>query len=533
MLNLTLILVAAAIGHGIARWRGLPAIPLMVAMGLVLGVTGVLGPAAGLRDTLLLGLTFLMFVVGAELDPSAIRRRWRAAMLLAVVQFAFIGGLGLLAARLLEFPPRTAVFVALAVASSSTLVVVAMLRRREQVFEDTGRMALAVVLIQDLLVILLLPAVTAESAAELAGGVGATLLLLGMAAALSLLVMPRAVPRLEFDEEPLLLLVLATLFVFVGAASWMGLPPVVGAFIAGFAVCRFPVNALVRGPVASLSDFFLALFFVTLGATIEFSDPRQVLLDAVLLGSLLVFAPLLLVPIARRLGLSARSSIEVTGLLAQCGELGIAVMLVGVAGGYVDQASFDTIVVVAVATLLLAPVLSSDAATWRLMRRVWRPRLRGVEMVGGSASSARPVLFLGCGTSTRRLIRRLREDGHPVLAVDDDAGVVAALREEGVSVVRGDGADARLLRELGAGRASVIVSTMRRQADQRRLLAIAGSVPVVIRTFDASRVRGLEARGAIVVSEADAAAEAFLVWFDGDSSLRETEFNADSRSSLR
>lgn len=506
-----IILVAAALGHGLARWRGLPSIPLMLVMGLGLGATGVLGAPAGLQDTLLLGLTFLLFVVGAELDPATIVRTRRRAMILATAQFLVVGGIGFLAADALGFPTRTAAYIGLAATSSSTLVVVALLRRREQIFEDTGRLAIAVVLLQDLLVILLLPLVSADDVPGAARGIGATMLMLALAAVLAWFVMPRVIPRLEFDEEPLLLLLLATLFAFVGLAEWLGVPPVVGAFLAGLTLCRFPVNAIVRGPVASLSDFFLALFFVALGATVQFIDLRQVLVDALLLASVLVVAPLMLVPVARRVGLTARSSIEVSGLLAQCGELGIAVMLVGVAGGHVDQAAFSTVTLVAVATLLLAPALSSDAATWRLMRRVLPPRrggLRSLPPMNGH------TLFLGCGTSTRELIRHLRGSGEQVVAVDDDAAVVAELRAEGVTVIRGDGADPHLLRHLAVRRAAVIVSTMRRRTDQQRLLRLAGPAPVIVRTFDAGTARDLEARGAIVVSESEAAADGFLAWFD-------------------
>jgi Kef-type K+ transport system membrane component KefB len=517
-----IIVVGAAVAHGLARWRGLPTIPLMLAVGLAIGASGVLGPGADLQDTLLLGLTFLLFVVGAELDPAAVARRARAAILLGVVQFVFIGGLGVLAARLLDFPPRTAAFIGLAVASSSTLVVVQLLRRREQIFEETGRLAIAVVLVQDLLVILLLPVVGADDGAGMLRGLGATVLLLGLALGLAFLVMPRVIPRLEFDEEPLLLLVLAILFAFAGFAAWLGLPPVIGAFFAGLTLSRFPVNALVRGPVASLSDFFLALFFVALGATVEFGDLRQLLLDAVLLAAMLLLAPIMLVPFVRRAGLTARSSIEVAGLLAQCGELGIMVMLVGLSRGMVGQAAFDTVTLVAVATMLIAPALSSDAATWRLMRRIV-PARRDPHL--GAVDGH--VLFLGCGSSTRRLIGQLRAEGREVVAVDDDEAVVAALREDGVRVVRGDGADPHLLRRLGVRRAAVIVSTMRRRADQERLLRVAGDVPVVVRTFDSEGVGELASRGAIVISESDAAAERFLDWFEASGGGRTSGIGAD------
>ncbi len=106
----------------------------------------------------------------------------------------------------------------------------------------------------------------------------------------------------------------------LGLAYWLGVPLETGAFLAGLAMSRFPVSGLVGGQLGSLSDFFLAVFFVTLGVLFGTIAPDlktfEVLFNGVLLASILLLA-LLLVPLARQLGLTTRSSIEVTNLLAQ------------------------------------------------------------------------------------------------------------------------------------------------------------------------------------------------------------------------
>lgn len=525
MLTLMVLLVAAAAAHAIAVRRRLPSIPVLIATGLLLKAAGVLDPLAAkdadtLRDALVLGLTFLVFVVGAELDP-AIVGRWRGpAIVFGVAQFLFIGLCGTIAAFALDAAPRTAACIGVAVASSSTLVVVAMLRRREQVFEDVGRMALGVVLVQDLLVVLALPVVTGEDASTMATGFVATLALGGVAVAVGRWAMPAVVASLERHEEPLLLLVLGTLFGFAGLADLLGVPPAVGAFLAGVMFARHPVQGLVRGPMASLAHFFVAVFFIALGASVVLTDLRQVALDGLIIASVLLLAPILLVPLAVRSGLTTRASIELTGLLAQCGELGLAVMLVGLAHGVVDERAFATIVVVAAATMLAAPALSSDAATWRIMHGLSRLRRRpGPGLPDDLEDHA---VFIGCGSATRRLIAEIGATGRSVIAVDDDQAVVDALRREGVPAMRGDGANPWLLRRLGLRRAAIIVSTMRRRRDQVRLLQLAVSTPVVLRVFDPGAARALaDAAGPddVIVCEAEAAESALLEHLDADAGI--------------
>lgn len=514
MLQVMLILIAASIGLGLSARFRVPSIPLMILAGVLLGVTGWMGESADLENTLLLGLTFLLFIIGAELDFEAIGNQKRAALGFGLVQFVLLGGVSVGAAQLMDFDTKASLYIGLAIASSSTLIVVTLLRRREHFFESFGRLAVGVVLLQDLLVILLLPVLTGESAAEAASGVGATAGLIVVAVLGSHWVAPRIMLRLEHEEELLLLVMLALLFGFVGLAHWLGLPEMTGAFLAGLTLSRFPVNGLVRGQLGSLADFFLALFFVSLGVLMGMIaprlDPQQVLLNGILLAAILLLAPFLLVPLARRFGLTTRSSIEVTNLLAQSGELSLVVVLLGRDRGHIDESVLGTIVVLTVITMVVSPLISSDQVTWRIMHLLPGPRRLGI-----SVDHHDHLIFIGCGTSTRELIREAAAAGEKVVAVDDDSAVIEKLTGiDGVEPVRGDGADPWLLRRLGVRDAKLIVSTMRRKTDHERLLRLCDDTPVILRTFEHDIAEELRTKGAIVISESDEAERVFLKWFD-------------------
>jgi CPA2 family monovalent cation:H+ antiporter-2 len=512
MLEMMLLLIAASVGLGLSAKFRVPSIPLMILGGVALGVTGWMGETGDLQNTLLLGLTFLLFIVGAELDLTAVGERKRAAIVFGLVQFALLGAISLGAAMWMGFGLRAGLYIGLAIASSSTLVVVTLLRGREQYFESFGRLAIGVVLLQDLLVILLLPVLLAESYGQMGRGVGGTVALVALAWACARWLVPMLMLRLERDEESLLLVMLATLFAFVGLAYWLGVPPMSGAFLAGIALSRFPVSGLVRGQMASLSDFFLAVFFVSLGVLLVMLAPlidvEQVLFHGVVLASILLLTPFMLVPLARRFGLTTRSSIEMTNLLAQCGELSLVVVLLGFDQGHLDASAVSAIVVLAVITMVVSPILSSEAVTWRVMHV-----LPGSRSVGEPVSYTGHLVFLGCGTSTRKLILRAVEAGHTVVAVDDDSAVVELLRNSGVEAIRGDGADPWLLRRLGIRNAKVVVSTMRRKRDHERLLRLAGDTRVIVRTFEPATADALRSQGATVVVESLAASDRFMEWF--------------------
>lgn len=511
MITVMLILAAAATGFALATWRRLPIAPILLLVGIALNATGLLTGGPLLHSNLLLGLTFLVFVVGAELDIVRVGEQVGAAVRVGIAQFAVLGAIGLGAARLLGFDWLTACYVGLAVTASSTLLVVTLLQQRQQLFEPFGRLVVGALLVQDVLVVLLLPVLTHADE-----GAGAIVLAVAATGGLILLtwlcvrwLSPLLLLRMGLDEESMLLSVLALLFAFMGLAYALNVPVVIGAFLAGVGMSGFPVSGVVRGQLTSLADFFLAVFFVTLGASVTLPDLRQLALEGILLTSVLLVTPPLVMLIARRAGLTMRSSVEAAHLLAQCGEFSLVVMLLGVERGHVSENVLAAMLMLVVVTLTLTPWLSSDAVAWQMMR--WIPGQRQ------RPTGERPrghVLLLGCGRHTRTVLDRLLAQGQTVLVVDDDAGVIDQLRRCGVPALRGDGADYHLLRHAGARDARVIVSTMRRLHDNERLLRFARDPVVLVRVFTPAAGERIASLGGVPIVESDAAADEFLRWFD-------------------
>lgn len=511
MTTITIILAAAAAGFGLATWWRLPPAPLLILLGVALRVSGVLDGQATLQNALLLGLTFLVFFVGAELDVTRVGDQRRTAVRVGLAHIAMLGTFGLLAAALLRFNLLQTLYLALAVTASSTLSVLTLLHQRQQSVEPFGRLVVGVLLLQDIFVILLLPVLTraTDGVWAIAGGVAGTIALIALTGACIRWISPLLLLRLDLDEECTLLAVLAVLFGFVGLAHAMGLPLVTGAFLAGVAFSSFPVSGMVRGQVTSLADFFLAVFFVTLGASVQIPGLRHLLLEGILLIGVLLLTPPLVILMVRRAGLTARSSIETAHLLAQCGELSLVVGLLGVAKGHIGQNVLAVIVLVAIITMSTMPLLATDAVTWQLMRRLpGRRRTEAIERLRDH------ILLLGCGRHMKDLLDQLLRQGQPLVVVDEDAGVIDALRTAGVPAIRGDGADYRVLRSVRARDARVIISTMRRQRDHERLLRFVSGPHVLVRVFDPTEAERCEALGATVVVESEAAAREFFEWFD-------------------
>jgi monovalent cation:H+ antiporter-2, CPA2 family len=278
MIAIFILLAAAAVGFGISRWLRLPAIPLLLVAGLGTSLLGIIPPDEILQQTLVLGLTFLVFVAGIELNPRRVGAQKRAALKVGIAQFLLLGlagggvawAMGLTAAdgalpgagdhRQLDAggrpPPPAAPAALRAVRAAGD--------RRPPAAGPAGHPA-------D-------PAPRARPGREfgaMAAGLGAALLLVLLAYVCLRWVTPFIVLRLKPDEEHLLLTVLALLFVFIGLAELMDLPVVAGAFLAGVSLSGFPVSGVIRGQLSSLSDFFLAIFFTAFGALLTLPTANE------------------------------------------------------------------------------------------------------------------------------------------------------------------------------------------------------------------------------------------------------------------
>src|SRR5690606_27749085 len=275
---------------------------------------------------LVLGTMLLLFVSGIELNPRRTRRQRRLAIRVGALQFVLIGAAGLLVALLLGYRGMPVVYLALALAASSTLVVVRLLQRRGQLFEPFGRLVLGVLLLQDLLVLLMVPAVTdlPDGLGAVAIGITATAALAGLSYAVLTMLAP-SMEQLDDEPEVMLLVLLGVLFAFLGLADVLALPLVTGAFLACVAVSPYPLRGMARTLLASIAEFFSALFFLSLGALIGIPGMRELAHALVFAVVVIGITPPLVMIIAERAGMSSRPAIESGLLLAQTSELSLVI----------------------------------------------------------------------------------------------------------------------------------------------------------------------------------------------------------------
>ncbi|MEP4807103.1 MAG: cation:proton antiporter, partial [Luteolibacter sp.] len=149
-----LLLATAAVAYGLAKFFRLPSIPVLIGGGMALRLSGVVPPELeigeeGAGNMLELGLVFLVFASGVELNPGRFKRYGKAVLWVAAVQFCLAMGVGFLCAKWMGLETLEAVYMGGGLAASSTLVVLRHLQNRKAMFEPYGRVVTGVLLVQD------------------------------------------------------------------------------------------------------------------------------------------------------------------------------------------------------------------------------------------------------------------------------------------------------------------------------------------------------------------------------------------------
>lgn len=518
-----LLLASAAVAYGLARYFRLPSIPILIGAGMSLSLAG-LAPKEieiggdGAADMLELGLVFLVFASGVEMNPRRFKRFGKAVVWVAGVQFSLAMGVGFLSAKWMGMGSLEAVYMGGGLAASSTLVVLRHLQNRKAMFEPYGRVVTGVLLLQDVALVLLIVLLSRVDGGgwDIGKAIFEVLVMGGIAWIAQRFVIPKLVFRFKPDEENLLLWLVAVLLAFAGVAAWLKLPLIAGAFAGGFVFSAFPLNGLVRGQLSSLVDFFQAMFFVALGAILGVPEPGLWMQAALYSVVVIVVTPPLVALVAEWRGLNARAGIESGLLLAQTSEYSLLLGLGGVMLGHVSPDTFSILALTTVLTMVMTPILGREQVANFLLP--FHP-LRKKGRISGAPEGH--VLILGFGAAGMWTLKPLLAQGEKVLVVDDDAVVCAALAKRGIPYLRGDGAEEEVLEKAGARNAKLVIASMRRVGDSLTVLRYVQGVPVVARVFEEGDADLILSAGGRPVMNSMAAADTFMAWLENNDRVKD------------
>jgi CPA2 family monovalent cation:H+ antiporter-2 len=460
-----------------------------------------------------LGVLFLMFMIGLELSAARLwsLRRWvfGAGSAQVLISAALIAAALLLLGQRVE----TSIILGLVLSLSSTAVVMQLMTEQHTTATRLGQATFSILMLQDLAVVpllILIGVLTKGSGAGVATLVLVTLAKAGAAIALIYLVggrvirpLFRAFARRHQPDVFMALILLSTLGI-AGISAAAGLSMALGALIAGLLLAETEFKHEVELMIEPFRGLLMGLFFMTVGMGM---DARQVgdaplWLAGAVLGLVAIKAAVVAL-LFRTGGLNWGRAIEGGLLLGQGGEFAFIVIGYAMAGGLVEPALGQRVMLAVGLSLFITPLL---ARLGRTIGDRWELRLHANAAhhdEGELASVRGRIIIAGYGRVGQMLGKLLAAQEIPFVAFENDARLASELHRQGLPVFFGNASRAELLRRVHAHEAPAIVLTM--DHPQSALQAVRGirrefpEIPLFARARDEQQARLLKLAGATVV----------------------------------
>jgi Kef-type K+ transport system membrane component KefB len=470
------IIFAAAAGQ-LAKLARQPTILGYVLGGVALGAPLGLGLVSNPESIELIsemGLIFLLFIIGLEIQLPELARLGKSTFAVGLVQFGGCVGLGMLLFRPLgvEGGRFTLLYLAICAALSSTLIVVKLLHDKAEIHTTSGRLTIGVLVLQDIFAIVFMaiqPSLLEPQLGTLARSLGYAVALVALSFAVSRYVLGPVFRWAAKVPELVLLTSIGWCFGVAGLAQMAGLSREMGALFAGMSIAAFPYGADVSAKLAGIRDFFVTLFFVSLGLKLPVPTLGTLELSLAAAGIVLVTRLVTIVPTAWLLHLGLRTGTVTALNLAQISEFSLVILGLGVTYGHVTPALQSTVL----AAMLLASVLSTYVITFN--DRIARLLVAGARLLGSrerapertaphAHGEARDIVLLGCFREGLALLDRIEAElpslKPRILVIDFNLALRARLESAGFAWAYGDLAHPETLAHLGLERARVVVSTI-------------------------------------------------------------------------
>lgn len=449
------LLILASVAGAVGLKLRQPVIVSFILVGMLAGPAGfdIIRSTDQLDLLSSLGVTLLLFLVGLKLDLNLVRTLGTVALNTGVGQIVFTSVVGFLLCLILGMTVLTALYVAVALTFSSTIIIVKLLSDKRELDALHGRIALGFLIVQDLAVVFAM-AVMSAITAGVAGGGGFAGALLGLAAGavplvlLWLFINWIANPVLEnIAKTPELLIVFALglAAAFAALGDYLGFSKELGGLIAGVALATTPYREAIASRLASLRDFLLVFFFITLGAHLDIRIVGDAVGEALVLSAfVLIGNPLIVMIIMGAMGYRKRTGFLAGLTVAQISEFSLIFVAMGVALGHVSIETAGLVTLVGIITIGLSTymILYSQRlyAALETFLDVFERRVphREEQISDASQGEKYDILLFGLGRYGRALHGKLAERGFRILGIDFDPDVIRQWRAAGGNAIYGD-----------------------------------------------------------------------------------------------
>jgi glutathione-regulated potassium-efflux system protein KefB len=497
LLPVVTLLAAAVVAAPLFKRLGLGSVLGYLAAGLAIGPFGlrVFTDPTAILQVAELGVVMFLFIIGLEMQPSRLWGMRSAIFGLGLAQVAvcaaLLTGVGLAGG----FPAAPSFAAGAGFVLTSTAIVMQLLEERGELGSAAGERIVAILLLEDLMIVPLLALVAflapiAPGSAVAGRGVDWAAIGIGLASVAGLVLAGRYLLNPLFgilaSVRAREVMTAAALLVVLGAAYAMelgGLSMAMGAFVAGVLLSESSYRHQLEVDIEPFRGVLLGLFFLAVGMSLDLAVVAASwrLILAYVAAYMLVKA-LAIYAVARLFRAAHREALERAVFMAQGGEFAFVLYAAAVAAGIIDGQQNAILTAIIILSMVLTPLL---IAALNALRGSSALSTEGYARPAGLTGTA---LVIGFGRVGQIASQFLFARGYDISIIDTDVEMIDVAREHEFNVHYGDGTRLDILHAAGAGHARVVLICVDKAQDGTRIAQLMKAefpqVPVLARASD-------------------------------------------------
>lgn len=493
----------------------MPSILGFLITGMIAGPNGLslIGASHEVEVLSEIGVIFLLFIIGIEFSIKSLVKVKQTVLLGGFLQ---VGGTILLTyviANFLGLTSSQAIFMGFLIALSSTAIVLKLLQEKGQITSPHGRIALAILIFQDIIVI---PMILVTPLLAGNGGniwvaalilVGKFALVIGLLYLLARYVVPRLLDKVVKAKSRELFIL--TMVVICFATAWLtssiGLSLALGAFFAGLIISESEYSHQATASILPFREIFISFFFVSIGMLLDLSYFMDHFLLLILFTIGVILLKMLVVAITVLImRYPLRTALISAFTLFQVGEFAFLLSTIGIRNNLLTQEVYQNFLTISILTMGLTPFVAGYAdriSDW-LIRAGFSPKVRkrlinyhnrGRSLKSAESSSLHDhLIIIGFGTSGHNVARTAQQANIPHVIVELDPEIYNAAKESGYPVYYGDAADEMILHLVHAQDARVVVIAISDPGATKKIITmlrlVTETAHVIVRTRHISEI---------------------------------------------
>lgn len=367
--SIFLIFTGAALLSTVMLWTRQSLLVAYMLLGVILGPWGIklVDDPATIKQIGEVGIIFLLFLLGLHLHPQNLLHMLRKVTQVSIVSTVILGVISYVVGIYFGLTDTEAFVLAAAMVFSSTIIGLKLLPTTILHHQHTGEVMISVLLMQDIIAIFVLLILNTVSGGgidfiEMISVLVGMPILIALAFLVEKYILIKLLQRFDTIQEYIFLVSIGWCLGLAQLAAWVGLSAEIGAFIAGVALAASPIALFIADSLRPLRDFFLVLFFFSIGASFNLTSLQQIWMPALCLALLmLLIKPILFKMLLKRAGESNSVSWEVGVRLGQASEFSLLVAYLATEVKLIsDNASY----LIQAATIITF-IVSSYWVVWR------------------------------------------------------------------------------------------------------------------------------------------------------------------------